>query len=266
MPFVNQGYSGNLNRAIVLFNRWMNVDNTIITSTSLPAQGPENLRDQSTYNFWLPTNPGAWVQFEFNNPINCNSFGVAAHNAGTSGGGIQLLSSDDGVNFDTILVSYSPTTDEDLLFLFPQVTTKYLRVRQTVSPFSIGVTMAGSAFAFPCTPIDSYTPTHHSKRYNKRFNNSIEGHLLSNRVVSAGGQTSVSFPLLNRDWVDGPLPSFENAYNSGYPFFYAGWPGGKPQDCAYAWAGSDDGIIEVEYNHADKLASVSFDMRFYRGV
>lgn len=74
---------------------------------------------------------------------------------------------------------------------------------------------------------------------------------------------SVQFPHVQRNWVDGPLIGFEDHYNRGGTFFYAGWPGGKPQDMAYAWPGSEDSIIDVEYVNADKLATVSFDMEFY---
>ena len=87
--------------------------------------------------------------------------------------------------------------------------------------------------------------------------------MLGNRVMSAGAETSVSFPVVDRAWVDGPLVPFASHYNQCGTFFYAGWPSGKPQDMGYCRAPGETDIVEVEYIHADKLASLSFGLHGY---
>lgn len=263
MPVITTGMPP-INKTCILFNSWFSRPVTTVTWSSQNSAFPAlNLTDPSTYNSWMPQTAPSWVQFDLGSSRPVSSFGLAAHNAASSGGGIQLLSSTDGVDFSNTVVSYSPLTNEDLLFIFPEVQARYFRVRQTISPFNIGVVLAARHIEFPSTPIDSYTPSHHSKQYTKYFNNSLQGQFLGNRVMGSGGTMSVQFPHIQRDWVDGPFIGFEDHYNRGGAFFYAGWPGGKPQDMAYAWPGREDSIIDVEYVNADKLATVSFDMEFY---
>ena len=125
--------------------------------------------------------------------------------------------------------------------------------------------MVGSKLAFPHTPIDSYTPLHHARRYEKMFNDSIKGVMLGNRVMASGAETDVDFGFVNRSFVDGPLRAFESHYNQGGTFFYAGWPAGQPLDMGYCRADSEYAIVNVEYIEGDGLANLSMGLKAYVG-
>lgn len=261
MPVIMQSGFNNPNRTHVLFNNRMTSDNTSVVNQMSSNPGI-NILDPATYNFWqAPGGPGAQINVNTANQRTYGGVGIAAHNMGTVGATVVISQSSDGVSYSPI-ISYTAMSNEDVLFLFNTVSTANLRINFSTST-AVGVVIAGPTLTFPSTPIDAYTPAQHSKRYTKYFNNSLQGQFLGNRVMGSGGNMSVQFPHIQRDWVDGPLIGFEDHYNRGGTFFYAGWPGGKPQDMAYAWPGSEDSIIDVEYVNADKLATVGFDMQFY---
>ena len=263
MPvYFPSGYSDQ-DKTHVLFYNHMNAGNTTALG-SVSGFPIQNVLDPATYNSWrAPGAPTAQIDTAFLQPRVIGAVGIAAHNMGSVGARVDVQVSNDGTSYTTVMTLPPPVTNEDILFVFPHVTVSYLRLNFSLAAPTIGVVMASAPLRFPCTPIDSYTPAHHSKRYTKYFNNSLQGQFLGNRVMGSGGTMSVQFPHVQRNWVDGPLIGFEDHYNRGGTFFYAGWPGGKPQDMAYAWPGSEDSIIDVEYVNADKLATVSFDMEFY---
>lgn len=262
MPVVMQSGYSLPNRTHVLFNNVMTLGNTSVVGET-PGNPGVNILDPATYNYWqAPSGPGAQININTANPRSYSGVGISAHNMGSVGASVNVLSSDNGIDYTSVGVSYTAMTNEDVLILFNTILTPNLRINFSAA-VAVGVVIAGPCRDFPSTPIDSYTPSHHSKQYTKYFNNSLQGQFLGNRVMGSGGTMSVQFPHIQRDWVDGPLINFEDHYNRGGTFFYAGWPGGKPQDMAYAWPGSEDSIIDVEYVNADKLATVSFDMQFY---
>lgn len=198
--------------------------------------------------------------------LDVNACGVSGHNLGTTGSTFFVRYSDNGTTWSNATPSYAPLTDEDIFFIFPRRAHLYweLAFGGSSGAYVSNVKM-GLRLDFPCTPIEGYRPVHHSRKYTKYFNNSIEGHLLGNRVMASGGTTTVDFPDLDRNFVDGPMQAFESHYNIGRSFFYAGWPNGKPQDVAYAWADGEDAMIDVSYTHGSKRASVAFGMSIKYG-
>ncbi len=262
MPVVMQSGYSMPNRTHVLFNNVMTLGNTTFGNEAAGFPGV-NVLDPATYNSWRAnTQGGATITVDTTNPRTYSGVGIAAHNMASVGSRVAIQQSTNGTDWSTIIL-VTPMTNEDLFIIFDTVSTSWFRLNFQLAIPNIGVVIAGPCRDFPSTPIDSYTPSHHSKQYTKYFNNSLQGQFLGNRVMGSGGTMSVQFPHIQRDWVDGPLINFEDHYNRGGSFFYAGWPGGKPQDMAYAWPGSEDSIIDVEYVNADKLATVSFDMQFY---
>ena len=192
-------------------------------------------------------------------PATVSAMGVSGHNIATSAGSFLIQRSSDGSSWVNVITPYFPLTNDDLFFIFPRVTANRWRVVITgIAGKFVSNIKLGDRLDFPCTPIDSYTPIHHSRRYEKYFNKSINGQFLGTRVRSVGATTEVNFPLIPRDFVDGPLVSFANHYNRGRTFFYAGWPGGKPQDMGYCQATGQNDMVQVEYVQGSRLANLSF--------
>lgn len=227
-----------------------------------------NALNDSTFDFWRQGGSSITRLRKVGtaNTVTANAAGISGHNLGTTGSTIYILYSDDGTTWLNATPPYSPLTDEDIFFIFPQRTHLFWEVAFGLSTGAyVSNAKIGRRLDFPCTPVVGYRPVHHSRKFTKYFNNSVEGHLLGNRVMSSGGSTTVDFPEIPRSFVDGPLRGFEDHYNRGRSFFYAGWPGGKPQDMAYAWADGEDAMIDVTYTGGDKLATVGFGMSLFYG-
>lgn len=267
MPVINYDPAVNDKTVILYSNLLEETGNTYSGHAS--GHSGENALTDTTYDYWQ--------QDQFSNTSivkdgafasrKASALGVSGHTLGSTGSTLRLEVSEDLISWSGVIAAQSPITDDDLIILFPEVTATHWRVRfgggynTIVSNIKLGIPLV-----FPCTPIDDYTPVHHSRRYKKEFNTSIKGHLLGNRVQSSGFETSCDFPLINRAFVDGPLLGFEDHYNRGRPFFYAGWPNGKPQDMGYAWASSDEATVSVTYVEGDKLADVSFSMQGFSAL
>lgn len=264
MPVINLNPAVD-NRTVVLWNNHGALNSTTVTAVGSAAGFPAiNVIDPATYNSWKANAPaGANIRFSFTEPRLVQAVGIAAHTIASSAAMCAIRSSENGTSW-TVRHSFTPTTDEDILVILPpDLTYRYWDVNFSFGAPNIGVLYMGPMVTFPCTPIDNYKPTLHAKRFNKVFNSSITGQFLGNRVMGSGGATSVTFPLLSKSWVEGPLLPFSNNYNRGGTFFYAGWPGGAPRDVAYARAGSANSIVDVNYVEAGRLATVSFDMETF---
>lgn len=267
MAVVNVGAVADQNKALVLWDNYLTRSNAVITADgSSVGFPPINVSDPATYNSWkAPVVGSARLYFDLGEVRGVNTIGIAAHNMATIGSSVQVLVSDNGTTWSAITL-YAPTTNEDIIISFVGQQRRYVSLNFFGAAPAIGVVFVGARLSFPSTPVVGYTPTHHARRYTKFFNSSITGNFLGNRVMGAGGSTEVTFPSIPRDFVDGPIRGFENHYNRGGTFFYAGMPGSKPQDMAYCRASSEDGIVAVSYVYGDKLADLSFGIETYVGV
>lgn len=256
----------NVANSIVLRDNYL-TKGVFSSSGDLPAYPGENAIDPATYNSWRGSGTSSSITSVHAGTFGAACLGIAAHNAATNGCEIfAQYSTDSGSTWTNCAPGYTPTTNEDFMIIFPSVVLgNAWRVRVRNGNCNIGVAFLGPLVSFPHTPIDSYTPLHHARQYTKLYNRSIPGHLLSNRVMGSGAETTVDFGFVRRDFVDGPLVGFEDHYNRGGTFFYAGWPEGKPRDMGYCWAPTENSRMNVEYIEGDKLASLSFDVASYVG-
>lgn len=257
-----------INTAVVLWDSYGSRPATVVTSSGSTVSGYAaiNVKDPATWNAWLPAAADQFVQYDIiSGSAPSNSIGISAHNAASSGGQIRIQYSTDGVNFDT-LTTYAPTTDDDIIFLFPDITARYWRLRAINAPFRIGVWFLGNRLTFPHSPVDDYVALHHGRKYTKLFNDSVRGHFLGNRVMAAGAETEVDMGFMERGFTEGPLRGFEAHYNQGGTFFYASCPSTIPLDMGYCRALGEDETMQVEFIEADKLSSVSFGVRAFVGV
>lgn len=269
MAVVASGVS-DLSKAIIL---WDNVLNsaTITSAGTNPAYPAINAaKDPNTWSAWrgasgVATSMTADIPAGMGRRTN-NCLGVANHNLATSGASVSLQYSDDGSSWSLATAIYAPLSDEDFMLYFPTITARYWRVNVLGNVASIGVVFLGNVLIMPSAPLDDYTPLHHARQYTKMFNDSIKGQFLGNRVMAAGAETDVDFGFVTRDFVDGPLRGFEDHYNRGGTFFYASWPGGKPQDMGYCRAKGEDETISIQYVEADRLANLSFGVRSFVGA
>lgn len=265
MPVVDWTGGENLNKACVLFNN-LAAAATITPDGELADHPAINTVDPATYSYWqAPGAPTSRVRYTFASPQSINAIGLAAHTIASSGASFHLEVSVDGTSWTT-LNTHVPTTDADLMFIIPQQNYRGVGINFSFGAPAVGIVFIGQRLDFPCTPIDNYRPIHHARQYDKVFTKSLKGHFLGNRVMGAGGSTEVSFPMVQRNFVDFALSGFEDHYNRGGYFFYAGYPGGKPRDMGYCRAPNQDSTVDVTYVEGDKLATLGFGIEFYVGV
>lgn len=271
MPVVLYG-GVEANKSLLLWNNHLSHPQVTVTDTGSLAAYPaiNAAKDINTWSVWKGTATGA-ARLNANIPPGRgwqrnNALGISNHNLASSGSSIRLWHSDDDESWSSVFPDYAPLSDEDILFHFPATTHRYWRVVATGPSPSIGIVSLGEALVMPRTPKDDYTPLHHARKYTKYFNDSLKGQFIGNRVMGAGADTQVDFGFVDRSFADGPFRGFEDHYNRGGTFFYAGWPGGAPQDIGYCRAAGEDESVAVSYIEADKLASISFGVRSFVGV
>ena len=264
----------NTNKATVL---WDNVfrggilANILGTSNDHP---PINaISDDATWSKWEKSSATTSTRFDIDlgDEVAIDCVGVSAHNLSTAGSEFRVDRSDDGVNFSSIFPYVDPDGDNDFMVIFPEVSARHYRIWFRASPDSswpvafIGNIFAGKRLVFPHAPVDSYTPLHHARRYEKLYNDSIKGHFLSNRVMSAGAETEVDMGFLDRGWLENNIRGFESHYNQGGTFFYCSSPSKYPDDMGYCRSRGSDESLDIEFIEGDKLASLSFGVRSYVG-
>ena len=269
MPIVVSG-GVDASKSLVLWNNILNISTITQSGTQAGYPAINAAKDPATWSEWRASSGGA-TYMQANIPAGggnriVNAVGISAHNLATTATNVSIQYSSNGTDWTLATAIYSPLTNEDIILYFPTVNAQYWRINMLAGLGSIGVVFLGNALLMPHTPVDSYVPLHHARQYNKMFNDSIKGHFLGNRVMAAGAETDIDFGFVQRDWADGPLRGFEDHYNKGGTFFYAGWPGGKPQDIGYCRARGEDEVMSVEYIEADKLTSLSFGVRAYVGT
>jgi len=263
MPVVSAPLTQNLNKSTVAWDNKATASN-VSASTAAAGYPAVQATDPATWSSWRPTSVPAWLRSDMGVATVIDAVGIAAHTLASSGAVVAVQRSSNNVTWTTVY-TYTPTSDEDVLILFPAVSARYWRVYVTGAVANLGYVSFSQRLTFPHTPVDSYTPLHHARKYTKMFNDSIKGAMLGNRVMAAGAETAVDLGFVDRSFVDGALRGFESHYNQGGTFFYAGWPQGQPLDVGYCRAGSEDEIIQVQYVEAGKLAELSFSVMAYVG-
>lgn len=262
MPVIVDNPVGTLNKTVILWNNRFNS-----RSIQDPTFGNRiALTDPATWSSWSPSGTNNNVRYTFNNPTFIDSLGLCSHTLASNVASILVQYSHDDSSWTNAHSRYSPLTDEDFILIFQGVSARYWRLNLLGAGYSIGVVFGTKRFVFPHSPVDSYTPLNHSRKYTKLYNDSIKGHFLNNRVMAAGAETEVDMGFFDRDWLDASIRGFERHYNQGGTFFYAGCPSRYPDDMGYCRSAGDDETMSIEYIEGDNLSSLSFGVRSFVGA
>ena len=245
--------------AMVLYNSILETGNVTFLSEEDDGAGLNCVED-TTFDFWTPTLENAAVIIDMGEDTPCDALGIAAHNVGTSGGSVSVDYSDDGSTWTTV-GEITPTTDDTILAVFDLVWARYWRVTLNDATPSIGVLKLGQRLIMPCGVLSGHTGINHSKRSELLTNESIRGQYLGTRVQRVGADTSIDFGLVSTDFVDNDMAEFEEWFDSGRTFFYAGSPDNWPDDYGYCWRSGNE--LRPSYEEGGELASVSMDVSIY---
>lgn len=242
------------------------LDATAFTTSAADGYPGINVTNPNTFSSWRGIGNTPVITLDFGSSRVIDAVGISAHNMATSGDtGFSMFYSVDNVTY-TFLGTVATLTNEDVIVMFTQINARYFRIRVDGPSANIGVIAVGKRLVFPSCPVGDYVPLHHARRYEKEFNRSTRGAMINNRSWSAGAQTDVDAWYVTRAFADNELPPFENHFNKGGYFFYAGSPAAIPKDMGYCYAGEDDGILNVTFIAGTQLATLTFSLRSYVGV
>lgn len=210
----------------------------VITASSEDAMWPASaLGNGLTYERWKPTSVPAWVQFDAGQPVECDYFGLAAHNLGTVGAVFAVQYSDDGSSWSTV-EAVQPADDKPVMLLFEPITARYWRITLTEAVGFIGVAYIGRVLEMQRGMYGGHSPGTLSRRTEILPNRSESGQFLGRSIIRQGLATSFDWSNLTarwyRDWFD---PFVEAARR--YPFFIAWNPLRFPDEVLYGWCNED---------------------------
>lgn len=266
MPVIIQSGAVNTNKAMVL---WDNVlANSVLTTNhrtdpDYPAINAYD--DPATWSSWKTIADDGEFRSDFGSSVQFSALGVSSHSMFSDGSTLRFYGTNAAGSYGAPKWEYTPTSDEDFIVLFEGMNFRYTIVRMT-KPSSMGVVFLGNPLVFPHAPVDSYTPLHHARQYEKLYNDSIKGHFLGNRVMSAGAETEVDMGFLDRNWLENNISGFERHYNQGGTFFYSSSPARYPDDMGYCRSANSDESLAIEFIEGDRLSSLSFGVRSFVGA
>lgn len=261
MPAIVKTGAVNPNAATVL---WQALTPTVTATNAVEGSPAINLIDPATWSEWLGSASNTSAQYDFGSAVSVNGFGISGHAIASTGVEYRVQYSNNGTTWTTIH-SETPLTDDDILCIFPSVSARYWRLYFPSAPATVAVFVVANRLIFPHSPVADYKPLHHARKYTKMFNDSVSGSWLGTRVMAGAAETNVNMGFFDRAWLEANIRPFEYHYGQGGTFFFAGSPGLYPLDVGYCRASSDDGVLEIEWTEADKMATLEFEVRAYVG-
>ena len=238
-------------------------DGTITVSSQTSDGAGANALEDTTFDFWTPVAGSGEIRVDRGSDFACDTVGVAAHNMGTNGTNMRVQYSDDESNWITA-ISFDPLTDETIMGCFEEVSARYWRVRGVGSgDYSIGVVKLGKALIMPSGVLTGHVGINHAKRVELLTNRSVRGQFLGNRVRRVGADANLNFGLIDSDFVENDMAMFEDHYNDGRTFFYAGSPSEYPDDYGYCYRGSGNNEMRPSYQEGGVLMNVQLDVQVY---
>lgn len=261
MAIVISGAPTSTNVVNVLFNNIFE-EYAITYTNQATGFAAANIADDETWSSWKPTSVPASVSADVGIARMYNAAGISAHTLGSNGATVRIQYSDDDVTWSNA-ADYTPLTDEDIFFIFEDTTARYWRVRILNAVANIGVCKIGKRLIFPATVLSGHKPLHHSRKVELLNNTSMTGQFLGNRRLKQSAQTNVNLGLLDRAWVEGTLPTFENHYNNGRTFFYCSDPTNAPKDFGYCRRPQSSDEMNITWEEGDILAQVDFDVEAF---
>ena len=215
---------------------WLSGGTVTVSSTAVDyfAAGPNNTM---TFERWKPTDlPASW-QYSAAAPVECDYCAIAAHTIGTNGGRIRVqYSTDDGLNWVSVISQTFITSNEPIFCIFAPVTAKDWRVLFTNdgTPAEVGVIKFGTALQMERPIAFNHAPGRYQRDTKITESTSETGEFLGQTVRRSALDASYDWRHLTRAWVDANWLPFMLAAERD-PFFIA-WRPDKYGDCLYGRA------------------------------
>ncbi|WP_226780350.1 hypothetical protein [Oceaniglobus trochenteri] len=247
-----------LNRPHVLYRNAFSEGT--VTYSAGAATGP-NAIDGNTYDAWAPGAVPATASVTLGAAEYIDCLGLAAHTLAANGNTVTVEYLD-GSWLEA--ASFTPESDEPIMAVWPAVKAAQWRVRFSggTAPL-IGVMQLGKRLVFDRGIVGDYTPTNWGRTVEVLGGDTLGGQFLGQRIIRRGGETSVSFGSLEREWFEAQAAEFVRHYDDAKPFFFAGAPGAVPNDLAYCWRPDRSGELRPRYIESGQYVSLQMPVAFH---
>lgn len=170
------------------------------------------------------TRQNASVDYYSFGSVECDACCIGGHNLGTTGARVIVQHDSDEDDTYTTIVSYDPTTDEPLFFIFEPVTSGRWRiVVQNGASSEVAVVWWGKALQMERPLYGEYTPPNFARATEVRSSYSESGEFLGRTKQRTYLEFNINWSLLSRSWVDTNWYPALKAMESE-PFFLAPIP------------------------------------------
>lgn len=232
----------NLNHARIGINRITTRSNLIASTASEPGFPAISVTNPLTYESWKPLSFPVIqhsLTFDAGKSVSVDYLGIAAHNLGTNGVTVALLSSPDGIVF-TKEIEFVPGSDRAIMALLVLKERRFWRVTLDNVVFGtfLSVVYIGRALEMERAIYGGHSPILLSRVTSLRPNISETGQWLGRSIIRKGFRTEFSWKHLTPDWYRNNFDPFVQLARRR-PFFIAWRPARFPDEVAYAWTTAD---------------------------
>ena len=251
----------NAAEAMVLYRNVLS-EGTLSASTTGTGGAVGNLLGPQTSDFWGPTALPATVAVALSAPVMCNCAAIIGHTLGAAGA-TAIIEYDDA-GWQTA-ATITPTTDRDILLLFPDETSDDWRIRFTGASAALTVSLAliGPRLILPLGLAAGYTPITQAPNIDAMPSLTMGGQFQGARHKKRGYGTQVPLAPQERAWVDGAGAEFIQHYNEVRPFVFASAPSVLTKDFAYCWRTGQP--LTPSYSAGAIYASMTMEVGAYVG-
>lgn len=227
----------------------------------------ENAASEATGEYWKPPSGAeASLNTTLASQVDADCLFIDAHELGSVGADFRLrVSTDGGATFTTVVDWMTPTDNSPIMVLFPKITGNYWQLQQRNGPAAIGVVMIGAKMAFQYG-VEDMVSFRHGRKIEVMGGNSLGGQFIGNKIRRKGGNTSLSFPYLEADWVNDVMADFEAHYDEGKPFAMALGPKFDPSEVAYCWRPDRAPELRPQYLNLGRALSMGMQVDYYVGT
>jgi hypothetical protein len=247
---------------------WIGYD-TVVTFTNITADEEAagfpvtNLSNTSTAEKWRGTTTGAQgVTVQEGATQECDYFGVAKHNFGSTGAVIKLQTSPDGDVWTDVTDDIAPGNDYAIMFRFTAQQAEFWRLYITpgtaapeIAVFYLGTLLVGERRIYV-----GHTPLVLGRNQVTATGKSDSGQFLGRVLRREFLKSSVDFKNLSAAWYREHFDPFAEA-SATQPFFWAWRPGTYPTEVGYAWV---QGGVTPSNQSPNGHMSVTFEMEGVR--
>lgn len=235
----------------------------VVTFSNETSEGSGlNCLEDTTYDYWDTVGSTETATVDLGAATSCDCVGIDAHTIGTDGATVAVEYSANNIDW-TEIWTHTPTDNSCILGIWPATSARYWRVVVSDGPALIGVIKLGSRVIIPTGVMTGFIGIPHSRKVDLLSNNSITGQFIGTKVIKHGAMTTIDFGLIDREWAEDNLQSFEDDYNNGRAFFFAASPQSAIKDIAYCKRPDGSSELNPGYQEGGVLMNYAFEAMIF---